>query len=247
MEKKLPLVSVIMPCFNAENTIRDSIDSVLRQDYATWELIVVDDYSSDSSNSIINSFSDERIKLITNNLGKGVAGARNSGISHAKGKYICFLDADDKWYYDKLSSQVILLESSDYFVSHASYIRVTPEDKELNEVVADDLVRFEDMLSGNKIGNLTGIYDASALGKFYQEDVGHEDYLMWLHITKISPSKGIAKSLGRYTVSGDSVSANKLKSAYWHFSLLYRSLEIPFFKCIYFFISYALNNILKRI
>ncbi|EGR3199044.1 glycosyltransferase family 2 protein, partial [Vibrio parahaemolyticus] len=97
------LVSVIMPCYNGEQYIRESIESVLQQTYKNWELIIIDDASNDNSVMIVNDFlNDSRIKLLTNNYEKGAAGARQTGIDSSNGQLIAFLDSDDLWMPQKL-------------------------------------------------------------------------------------------------------------------------------------------------
>ena len=104
MEDVKCLVSIIVPVFNAAGFIKETIDSVIRQSFSEWELILVDDCSADDSCDIIKSIMSEepRIRLISREQNRGAAGARNEGVQNAKGRYICFLDADDIWDKDKL-------------------------------------------------------------------------------------------------------------------------------------------------
>ncbi|GAE35809.1 putative N-acetylgalactosaminyl-diphosphoundecaprenol glucuronosyltransferase [Halalkalibacter akibai JCM 9157] len=105
-----PLVSIVTPVFNAERFVTETIESVLSQTYSNWELILVDDCSSDRSKEIIQSFQekDQRIKYVCLETNMGAAVARNTGINKAIGKYLAFLDSDDMWHPDKLEKQVAL-------------------------------------------------------------------------------------------------------------------------------------------
>lgn len=105
-----PLVSVIIPAYNREKYIAEAIDSVLAQDYAPIELIVVDDGSTDSTAEIVQSYGDQLVYLCQEN--QGVAAARNSGIAYAHGEYLAFLDSDDIWVEGKLSWQMALLQQN---------------------------------------------------------------------------------------------------------------------------------------
>lgn len=115
-----PLVSVVIPAYNAENVITRAIDSVLSQSYDNFEIIVVDDDSTDETVNQIKSYSEERIVCIKNQVNKGASATRNVGIEEAAGKYIAFLDADDEWLPEKLETQVSTIErkSSDWVAVH---------------------------------------------------------------------------------------------------------------------------------
>ncbi len=108
--KKEPLVSVIIPAFNGEKYIGDAIESILHQTYINWELIIIDDCSTDETLKIINSYTDSRITLFCNKNNKGIAESTNKGIEKSKGKYIALLDDDDVAEYDRLTLQVDYLE-----------------------------------------------------------------------------------------------------------------------------------------
>ncbi|MBW0277945.1 hypothetical protein B4O99_00020 [Shewanella xiamenensis] len=241
------LVSIIMPCFNGANTIRGSIESVISQSYSNWELLVTDDSSTDNSIEIIESFSDKRIILLKNTGSRGVANARNFSIQHARGEFIAFLDCDDMWFSSKLFLQLEALKQSGLNVCHSSYVRFNDDGAELGVVNAKRLVTFSDMLTGNKIGNLTGIYNCSLLGKFYQKQIGHEDFLMWLNILKTTDSIGLECCLASYRVSSSSVSSNKFKALSWHYSIIRKELGFSSVYSFYLLFRYIVGGILKRV
>lgn len=241
------LVSIIMPCFNGANTIRGSIESVISQSYSNWELLIADDSSTDDSVEIVESFLDTRIVLLKNTGPRGVANARNFSIQHAKGEFIAFLDCDDMWFSSKLFLQLEALKQSGLNVCHSSYLRFKDNGEELGLVNAKRLVTFSDMLTGNKIGNLTGIYNCSLLGKFYQKQIGHEDYLMWLEILKNSNSIGLEYCLASYRVSSSSVSSNKFKALIWHYRIIRHELCFSRLNSFYLLCRYIIGGILKRV
>ena len=109
MSEKTPLVSVVMPAFNAAELIGPTLESVISQSFGDWELLVVDDCSKDSTREVVQAWADKdsRIKLITlpSNFG-GPAGPRNEGVRLARGQYVAFLDSDDIWHPEKLKTQV---------------------------------------------------------------------------------------------------------------------------------------------
>ncbi|ELV7518900.1 glycosyltransferase family 2 protein, partial [Photobacterium damselae] len=154
-----------MPAYNAGSTIQESIDSVISQTYDNWELIVIDDYSTDDTVSRVNSFHDKRIKLIKNDINRGVAITRNIGIQKTSSRFIAFLDSDDLWLPEKIELQVKeLLSSENAVCSHSGFYRIDRDGNTINEVQAEKIVNARKQRYGNFIGNLTGIIDTKKLG-----------------------------------------------------------------------------------
>lgn len=244
------LVSIIMPAYNAGKTISQSIESVINQSYPDLELIITDDNSLDNTLEIARSYAqkDPRVKILKNKLDKGVSNARNNSIQQAKGEYISFLDSDDSWDWHKLEKQITAMNESGLLASHASYYRCNEQGEIIGKVACKDIVNFSNMLNYNHIGNLTGIYNANKLGKFYQKEIGHQDYEMWLRILKKTSSIGIKDYSAFYTVSETSISANKFKAAYWHYNILASHFsKRSYHKKFYFFGNYITYNLKKRI
>lgn len=239
------LVSVIMPAYNAELYISTSIESVLSQKYQNIELIIVDDCSTDSTRSILMGYKN-KVKVILLDRNVGVAEARNVGIDYSNGQYISFLDSDDVWLPEKIQKQLDLLRSVGGVCSHTSYIRFSDSKDSTNIVVAKPKVTFSDMLKGNQIGNLTGLYDASYLGVFKQKKIGHEDYLMWLSILKNTDSFGVEKPLAMYRVREGSVSSNKIKAIQWQFKILKTEMKQNSIASLYYLSIYICKSVLKR-
>ncbi len=236
------LVSVVMPAYNCQDTIVESINSVINQTYSGLELIIVDDGSKDNTYQKIKRFQDFPnliiIRLKTNN---GVAFARNIAIAKARGQYIAFLDSDDNWHKDKLKIQVNLMQNNNYLCCHSSYMRIDKTSKKQKIIKADNFIRSADMLKGNRIGNLTAIYDAKKLGKVFQKKVGHEDYLMWIQIVKLAKfSYGCIDNLASYTVSKKGISSNKLKSISWTWNIYRNELKMNLITSFISLIRYLL-------
>ncbi|WP_318418204.1 glycosyltransferase family 2 protein [Photobacterium leiognathi] len=242
----IKLVSVIMPAYNSESTIFNSIKSVLNQTHKNIELIITNDNSDDNTVSVIEKLLriDNRIKLYSNSYCPGAANARNNSIRHASGDYIAFLDSDDQWFPTKLETQLKAMEDSECLASHSSYYRVDEKRNKRTLVTSKHKVKHEDMLHYNHIGNLTGIYNCKELGKFYQKNIGHEDYEMWLSILNKTDSIGILEPLASYNVSGDSLSSNKFKTALWHYNILRNKCGLNRFNASRYFFYY-MNNAIK--
>lgn len=245
-----PLVSIIMPCLNADRTLEESIRSVISQSYRNIELIVIDDGSADSSLDIVRKFSslDARIHLIINRADHGVSHARNLGIDIAQGKYMCFLDSDDYLTDNSIQMRVEFAEAHGVDVVYGSYFRLHP-DGDFSLIVPPKRISYIDMLRKNYIGNLTGFYNINSVGKFFQKNVRHEDYLMWLLILrKVNFAYSVGpESLGYYRVSSASLSGNKLKAFWWHWLILRDELNLPFVKSVYLQLFYFFSSIFNRL
>lgn len=218
------LVSIITPLYNSEAFIDETIKSILNQTYTNWELLLIDDFSTDNTISIVNDFifKNENIKLITNETNQGAAISRNKGIMAAKGDYIAFLDADDLWKPEKLEKQIAFMQNQDCDVCFCSYEQIDESGKPLNKLVkALPVLSYKKYLKSNYIGNLTGIYNAKKLGKITSPNLRkRQDWLLWLNAIKASgkPAKSVQESLAFYRVHKKSMSSNKialLKHNYW--------------------------------
>lgn len=246
-----PLVSIVMPCKNSEATITEAINSVLSQSLRDFELIVVNDGSTDSSVNIICSLleNDQRIKLINNpKPGKGVFDARNIALSAARGRYIAFLDSDDYLLPESLSLRVLMAQTRGAKVVYGSFLRLLP-DGNTTLVKVKSQISFKDMLCRNHIGNLTGLYDSSYFGVVTQDNIKHEDYLMWCKLLqKVDCAVAVeSPPLGVYRVSSTSLSGNKIKAFYWHWQVLRKGLNIGFIQAVYSQFYYTIYSFYLRL
>ena len=243
-------VSVIMPVFNAEKTMRRSIESVLVQTHRALELIAVDDGSSDASVTILREYaaSDPRVRVMLQDANGGVAAARNAGLREASGSHVAFLDSDDWWHLRKLELQLQQMDAAGALVSYASYQRMAEDGRTLSIVHPPAVVGYAEMLRGNHIGNLTGIYDRR-MGDGSFRKIGHEDYVFWLERVR-QAGRAIRvehdEPLAYYLVRDGSVSANKLRAAAWQWRI-YRDVEsLGLLRASWYFMHYARNALSKR-
>ncbi len=250
MEANLaPLVSICIPVYNAEKTIEETIKSVLSQTYKNWEMIIVDDVSTDDSLQIIEHYAqnDNRIKVIRSKQNMGPAKARNRAIEEAKGKYIAFLDSDDIWFPEKLEKQIKFLTENSLVVTYSAYETMDEDSKYINTRNIQKTITYADMLKSNHIGNLTGIYDAEFFGKITMKEYGHEDYILWLELMKqVESTKGIPEPLAKYRILSKSISSNKLKVLKWQWKI-YRDVEkLGIFQSAYTMLWYIFYALKKR-
>jgi glycosyltransferase involved in cell wall biosynthesis len=249
--EKYPDISIIMPCFNGSATLGQAVNSVLSQSYKNYELIIIDDWSTDDSQAIAQSYVelDCRIIFIKNNkYRKGVSYARNAGIEISRGRYLCFLDCDDYLLDDSLKLRIDSLRSSNCPIVFGSYHRLECNNT-FKPVLSHRDITIRDMFRRNMIGNLAGMYDTQRLPKMRQKDIRHEDYLMWCELMRISgKAEYIAHGfMGVYRISGQSLSGNKIKSALWHWNILRHELELDVFRSFLYQALYIVDSIRIRL
>lgn len=246
------IVSIITPSFNSYPYLEQAINSVLNQTYPYWEMIIVDDCSTDDSYSIIKKYinQDQRIKYFKTEKPSGSPVIpRNIAIQKASGRFIAFLDSDDVWLPNKLKEQVCLFNSDDVAVVYSNYEKINEEGIRCNRtIIAPKEIDYKHLLKSNVIGNLTGIYDTQKVGKIYCQNIKHEDYVLWITILK----KGyIAKNTNTitalYRVRKNSVSSNKLKILSWQWNILRDIEKLPLLKAFYFYLIYAVKAFQKAI
>jgi len=246
----MAVVSIITPCYNAENSITITIESVLEQSFSDWELLVVDDCSTDKSASIIRSYCEKdcRIKYFKTEYSSGFPTLpRNLGIKEAKGRFIAFLDSDDVWTPDKLSLQLPLFMDPEVAIVYSYYEKMDENGLKGNRVVKSAPIHsYRSLLYGNEIGCLTAIYDVEKVGKCYFQYIGHEDYALWLSILKKGfVAKSIPQVLGYYRVRKVSVSSNKLRVISWVWNIYRKSEKLSCGQSLFYLCSDLAKSFFK--
>ncbi len=211
------LASIITPCYNSEAYIKETIESVISQTYTDWEMLIVDDGSTDRSADIIRLYAekDSRIRLLTQE-NRGSAAARNHGLKLAEGQYIALLDADDVWLPKFLEEQIRFMKEKDAVCVYCSYGRINHKSEDiLSPVRAKARITSADMMVMNHIGCLSGLYDCSKYGKIYlREELKsiRDDYAYWMDIVRLeNAAYGNPEMLAKYRILSDSVTGKKTK------------------------------------
>ena len=253
MEKE-ELVSIVTPVYNSEKFISETIQTVKNQTYQNWELLLVNDYSTDNSENVIREYEkqDDRIKLINLEKNSGAAIARNTGIKKAKGKYIAFLDSDDLWDKQKLEKQVNFMKENNHEFTFTSYEFADESGKGNGKVVHVPLkINYKQALKNTTIWTSTVIFDVEKLGKdlISMPNVRRgQDTATWWKVLKTGiVAYGINESLSFYRRSNNTLSSNKIKALKrtWN---LYRNVEkLSFFTSLYNFCWYCFNAVKRRI
>jgi len=247
-----PLVSIITPMFNNKNVIEETILSVINQTFTNWELLLIDDCSTDNTIKVVESYleKDTRIRLLKHSENKGAAEARNLGTKMAKGKYIAFLDADDLWKKTKLELQLKALDSNETDVCFGSYEHIDSKGQPLNKKVqALEILTYKKLLKANYIGNLTGIYNCEKLGKIYTKDLKkRQDWLLWLEAIKRSekPAFGIIDTIAYYRISEGSLSSNKTNLIKHNFNVYRKGLGFSFIKSLVYLLQFFYEHLFVK-
>lgn len=245
------LVSIVTPMYNAENFIEETIQSVCKQTYAKWELIIVDDCSTDRSVEIARKYSemDQRIRIICNASNVGVAATRNRAIDDAKGQYIAFLDSDDIWLKDKLEKQLETMKKtgSPFCYGMCGVIDSTGKNLNKDRVVPKE-IDYKELLKGNVIPCLTVLIDRKRIDIIEMPNIPHEDYACWLTIFDKYGivAHGIQTVIAQYRIVEKSISNNKIKAAGWTWNIYRNYLKLPICKSVWCFICYIIKAIAKH-
>lgn len=249
-DRKRPLVSVIMPAYNAASFIEEAIESVVKQTEENWELIVIDDCSQDRSFEYALKWQrkDYRISVLRNEANCGVAKTRNRGIEQARGRYIAFLDSDDVWHPEKLKRQVERMTAENAEICYCSYAII---DESGNRIRADYLVppyaRFDDILKENYIQCSAMLIQADLVKKItFNPNYFHEDYVLGLDMLRAGhKAVGCTEILLDWRYLDNSRSFDKQKGAMNRWRIYRDYLKLPLTQAAYYFAYYAFAGLRK--
>lgn len=249
---KQPLVSIITPCYNADRYVDDCVLSVLSQTYKNWELILIDDCSTDKTPQKILKYcqQDKRIKFYTTEKRSGgPAHPRNIGISHASGDFIAFLDVDDLWLPNKLQEQIEYALSNNYEFVYSNYEKISFDGRRQERVLKMKYqVNYKDMLKTCEIPCLTVLISRQLIKNRLFKEIGKEDYLFWLEILKSgSVAHNTQKIHALYRQQVVSRSSNKLKMVYEQWVILRDFQKISFLQAVYYLLCYIFKGFKKYI
>lgn len=242
------MVSIIMPTYNSDQTVVESIQSVLSQTYKNWELIIVDDRSTDNTWQVIQTYADkyDNIRVYQNKENLGAGASRNFAIKKAKGRFIAFLDSDDLWMENKLAEQIPFMLENNYPLTYTHYSRFNNEE-ELSVVTAPEYTTYKKLMYSNVIGCLTAVYDTQKLGKRYMPLIRkRQDMGLWLDILKETPKAYcLPKPLAKYRMDSG-MTANKFSvlSYQWKFYRDVVGLSLP--RSLFTFSVYAVKGTMKH-
>lgn len=244
------LVSIIMSSHNSEY-IAGSIESVLAQSYQNWELLITDDCSTDSTRDIVATYAakDPRVKLFKLEQNLGTGAARNNSIEQSQGRYIAFLDSDDRWIADKLEQQIKFMQNMKIEVCYSSYIEFNEDNDTKTMIVAPKVLRFHDMVKNDYMGFLTVIYDTARLGKMYMPNLRkRQDWAFKLLLMqKVDKAIGMIEPLAYYRVRANSLSGQKIGLVKYNVRVYNKTLGYSIIKSwLMLFIVFLPNYFYKK-
>ena len=250
---KNDLVSIIIPVYNAEKFLNETISTVLDQTYKNWELLLINDCSKDNSKKIFEKYQNNKnITWFDLEKNSGASIARNKGIELSKGKYICFLDADDLWEKDKIEKQISFMKKVDCAFSFTGYEFADKDGKPNGKKVhVPNKINYKQALKNTTIWTSTVMFDMTKLSKddVYMPNIrrGQDTATWWKVLKKVDFAYGLSEILSFYRRTSDTLSSNKIKALKrtWY---LYRNVEnLNIFKSSYYFIFYCFNAIKRRV
>lgn len=243
----MPYISVVMPAYNAENTVKSAVESVLCQSFSDFELIIINDCSTDGTADILRDLAqrDTRIVIIENERNSGVSYSRNAGVARAAGEWIAFLDSDDMWREDKLELQLRALEKHpECIVSYTASSFIDSEGNPYDYVMpAEEKTVYSTLLKKNLMSCSSVIIRSSVMKELKMPgDEMHEDYYTWLTVLRDGGyACGVNEPLLIYRLSRNSKSSSRVKSAKMSYNTYraagYSAAAALFLVCRYFFHS----------
>lgn len=223
------LVSIITPTYNCGRFIAETIEAVQAQTYTRWEMVIVDDCSTDNTKEVVDAYieKDSRVKYHCLEKNSGAAVARTKAMELAEGEYMAFCDSDDLWTPDKLEKQLAFMKANNYAFSCTAYEQIDEEGKSLERVIKTvKKTDYNRLLLDCPVGNSTVMYDVSKMGKFEVPNIRkRNDDALWLQMLKKEKYIwGMPDVLMKYRIRKNSISSNKLKVIKYHW-ILYREIE----------------------
>lgn len=222
------LVSIIMPSYNTGKFIAKSIHSVQKQTYSNWELLIVDDYSTDDTDEVVLQFQDPRIRYLKNSENSGAAISRNRALKEARGRWIAFLDSDDLWKPEKLEKQIQFMVNNGYYFSYTNYIEIDEHSKSLGTYVTGPKhITKTGMYNYCWPGCLTVMYDRNIVGDIQIRDIRkNNDYAMWLRVIQKADCWLLDEYLAEYRKRAGSISNHSYFALIaWHYRLFHEAEE----------------------
>ena len=231
------LVSIITPSYNTSKYIGKTIESVLKQTYENWEMIIVDDCSTDDTDEVVKPYlSDKRIKYIKNDKISGAAISRNCALREAGGKWIAFLDSEDLWDPKKLEKQIEFMEKNNYHFSYTNYEEINEDGYKTGVLITGPKkITRRGMYNYCWPGCLTVMYDAEKIGLIQIADIRkNNDYAMWLKICRITNCYLLDENLAKYRRGRNgSVSTHGIITMIgWHYKLYHDAEKMNMLVCI---------------
>jgi len=244
------LVSIVLPVYNAVLHLEGVLESVVQQTHAAWEVVAVDDASTDSSVDLLNQWAtrEPRVRVLSHAARGGVAAARNSALRAAMGRYVAFLDADDIWVPRKLEIQLDVMRETGADLCFGAYRIMRSRGSRTRAKIPVPSTIDEGMLiRSNPIACSTCVIDRLGTGPVTFPAIGHEDYALWLSLLAGGENRavGVPDTLAYHRIRVGSLAANKLRAASWQWNIYRSYLNLPLARSIHLMSTYAVRGVSK--
>ncbi len=247
------LVSIVVPVYQVERFIEETIAAVQRQSYKNWELLLVDDCSKDNSCALIEraAAEDSRIRLIRQETNQGAAAARNCGVRKAKGRFLCFLDSDDLWEPEKLSEEILFMQKKQAGFVFTGYEFADEKGIGLGKIVrVPEEITYSQALKNTTIFTSTVMIDRKKIQDedIYMPLIASEDTATWWHLLKVyGKAYGLDKNLVKYRRSANTLSSNKMVAIRRIWQLYRRQERLSLVYSAYCLCFWAVRAVLRRV
>lgn len=245
MENKKAEVAIILPNYNSEKFIEETIKSVLNQNYKNWKLFVIDDSSNFESKKKLEKYKRfKKIKIFWLKKNKGTAHCRNLGIKKSNSNYIAFLDSDDIWHKNKLDNQIKFMKKNNYHFTYTYYKTIGLKNKNINTPLK---FSFKDFIKDTSIATSSMVVKREILkGIKFENTKICEDYFFKCQILKkIGSAHCLKKYLTKYRIRKNSLQSNRFKNFYWIWRINYRFNKLNFMDNLFSILSISLNSLKK--
>ena len=250
MSTVLPRISVIMPVFNAAGFLKETIASVQAQSLDDWELLAVEDGSTDDSAAILAQLAaaDPRIQVLTTGGNRGAGAARNLAMTMARGRYLAFLDADDLWHPDKLALQLAAMQDTGVAFSCTAYERHDLASGKKTVIGVPRRATRSDLLKTNTVACSTAMIDRTRFGTHQMRELRRrQDFLFWLDLLSETPEVlGLPLVLMTYRQHDRSLSSGKARAAKDTWAMYRHALGLPLLPALWYFANYALRGLVRH-
>lgn len=247
----MALVSIIVPVYNAEKFINETVNCILAQTLTDWELLLVENGSTDNTPEILKTFTDERIKVINAEKNIGAAGARNKGMELSTGRFVCYIDADDLWKPEKLEKQVEFMQKKDVAFCFTGYEFADHNGTPLGTVVnVPEVLKYKKALRNTTIFTSTVMFDTDKIDRaqLMMPSIPSEDTALWWKVLRSGfDAYGLNETLVYYRRPGKSLSSNKFIACKRIWNLYRKQEKLNIFASSINFAGWAMRAVLRRI
>ena len=245
---KKPKVTIILPNFNSEDFLKQTINSIVRQTYKNWELIIIDDNSNSQTLKILEKYSKQKkIRIIFLNKNIGAGPCRNLGMKKSKSNLLAFIDSDDLWVKNKLKEQVDFMIKNDLKFTYTNYITFKKDSKKIHYIKCPKKMSYFDFLKNTSIGTSTMMVDKKILGniKFTNSKICEDYFFKCQILKKIKYAFCLNKYLTNYQIRENSLQSKKLRNLFWILKINKNFNKLNIFNNLFSVFFISINSIRK--